>query len=244
MSDALLKKLYVDWGWKRGLDDARRMRIIRHMFRDKPNVTLGDKVLLQSFGTIQAVEDGSLEIGEGTLLWGKSSLSAVGPGKLRIGKRGLIGSNARIIARDSITIGDYCLMSWDVTIMDYEGHPNTATARRAQVDYMMEQFNPFFAKGEAGLSPEETRYFDTYWQKETNYLHEPIAIGDNVWIGYGASILRGVTVGDNSIIGSRSLVLKDVPPNAVVLGCPARVIMKDLDKNDRKEFWKAQESQG
>jgi acetyltransferase-like isoleucine patch superfamily enzyme len=57
---------------------------------------------------------------------------------------------------------------------------------------------------------------------------EEVQIGSNVWIGYGACVLRGVTVGDNSIIGTNSVVTKDVPANAVVGGVPARVLrMRD-----------------
>jgi len=51
-----------------------------------------------------------------------------------------------------------------------------------------------------------------------------VEIGSNVWIGYGACILRGVRVGDNSVIGTNSVVTKDVPANAVVGGVPARVL--------------------
>jgi acetyltransferase-like isoleucine patch superfamily enzyme len=51
-----------------------------------------------------------------------------------------------------------------------------------------------------------------------------IEVGSNVWIGYGACILRGVRIGDNSIVGTNSVVTKDVPANAVVAGIPARVI--------------------
>ncbi|HEX3174356.1 MAG TPA: acyltransferase [Solirubrobacterales bacterium] len=51
-----------------------------------------------------------------------------------------------------------------------------------------------------------------------------VEVGSNVWIGYGACILRGVRVGDNSIVGTNSVVTKDVPANAVVAGSPARVI--------------------
>jgi acetyltransferase-like isoleucine patch superfamily enzyme len=51
-----------------------------------------------------------------------------------------------------------------------------------------------------------------------------VEVGSNVWIGYGACILRGVRVGDNSIVGTNSVVTKDVPANAVVAGIPARVI--------------------
>ena len=49
-------------------------------------------------------------------------------------------------------------------------------------------------------------------------------IGSNVWVGYGACFLRGVTVGDNSIVGTSSVVTRNVPANAVVGGVPAKVI--------------------
>jgi acetyltransferase-like isoleucine patch superfamily enzyme len=51
-----------------------------------------------------------------------------------------------------------------------------------------------------------------------------VEVGNNVWIGYGACILRGVRVGDNSVIGTGAVVTKDVPANAVVAGIPARII--------------------
>ncbi|HKT84443.1 MAG TPA: acyltransferase [Solirubrobacterales bacterium] len=51
-----------------------------------------------------------------------------------------------------------------------------------------------------------------------------IEVGSNVWIGYGACVLRGVSVGDNAIVGTNSVVTKDVPANAVVAGIPARII--------------------
>jgi acetyltransferase-like isoleucine patch superfamily enzyme len=51
-----------------------------------------------------------------------------------------------------------------------------------------------------------------------------VHVGSNVWIGYGAQILRGVRVGDNAIVGASSVVTADVPANAVVAGAPARVI--------------------
>jgi len=51
-----------------------------------------------------------------------------------------------------------------------------------------------------------------------------VEVGSNVWIGYGACVLRGVRVGDNAVIGTNSVVTKDVPANAVVAGIPARII--------------------
>jgi acetyltransferase-like isoleucine patch superfamily enzyme len=63
-----------------------------------------------------------------------------------------------------------------------------------------------------------------------------VRVGHNVWIGYGACILRGVTVGDNAVIGTNSVVTKDVPANAVVGGVPARVLrMRDEPREMRFE---------
>jgi acetyltransferase-like isoleucine patch superfamily enzyme len=55
-----------------------------------------------------------------------------------------------------------------------------------------------------------------------------VVVGSNCWIGYGACILRGVRVGDNAIVGTNSVVTRDVPANAVVGGVPAKVLrMRD-----------------
>jgi acetyltransferase-like isoleucine patch superfamily enzyme len=51
-----------------------------------------------------------------------------------------------------------------------------------------------------------------------------VRIGHNVWIGYGACFLRGVTVGDNAVVGTSAVVTRDVPANAVVGGVPAHLI--------------------
>ena len=53
-----------------------------------------------------------------------------------------------------------------------------------------------------------------------------IVIGNDVWIGYEAVILAGVTIGDGAIIGTRAVVTKDVPPYTIVGGVPARPIRK------------------
>ena len=58
-----------------------------------------------------------------------------------------------------------------------------------------------------------------------------VRIGHNVWIGYGACVLRGVTVGDNAVIGTSAVVSGDVPANAIVGGVPARLIrMRETPK--------------
>ena len=56
-----------------------------------------------------------------------------------------------------------------------------------------------------------------------------ITIGNDVWIGYEAVIMSGVTIGDGAIIGTRALVTKDVPPYTIVGGVPAKPIRKRFD---------------
>lgn len=57
-----------------------------------------------------------------------------------------------------------------------------------------------------------------------------IIIGNDVWIGYEAVILAGVTIGDGAIIASRAVVTKDVPPYTIVGGVPAKIIKKRFDE--------------
>lgn len=59
---------------------------------------------------------------------------------------------------------------------------------------------------------------------EQGYVFKPIVIGDDVWIGRRAVILPGVTIGRGAIIGAGAVVTKNVPPNAIVAGVPARMI--------------------
>ncbi len=67
------------------------------------------------------------------------------------------------------------------------------------------------------------------------YKHA-VRVGHNVWIGYGAAFLRGVSVGDNSVVGTYAVVTKDVPANAVVAGVPARILrMRETPRTLRWE---------
>ncbi|MBN2440485.1 MAG: acyltransferase [Spirochaetales bacterium] len=57
----------------------------------------------------------------------------------------------------------------------------------------------------------------------------PVIIEKNVWIGRKSLILKGVTIGENSIVAAHSVVTKDVPPNTLVAGNPAKIIMEIHD---------------
>jgi acetyltransferase-like isoleucine patch superfamily enzyme len=61
-------------------------------------------------------------------------------------------------------------------------------------------------------------------QRRTVTIGEPIVIERNVWIAAGATIVGGVTIGENSVVAAASVVTRDVPPNVLVGGNPARII--------------------
>lgn len=83
---------------------------------------------------------------------------------------------------------------------------------------------------EWGLNP-DTESISTAWDNKGD-----ITIGNDVWIGYEAVIMSGVTVGDGAIIGTRAVVTKDVPPYTVVGGVPAKPIKKRFSEETVREL--------
>jgi acetyltransferase-like isoleucine patch superfamily enzyme len=112
-------------------------------------------------------------------------------------------TNAMLLSEMEITIGDYVVMGWNVAIGDTDYHPIDPAERIADAIAC----SPL---GEGRPRPEVMR--------------KPVTIGDNVWIGPNATILKGVTVGSGSFIEPGAMVTRDVPPRARVLGNPARVV--------------------
>ena len=70
-------------------------------------------------------------------------------------------------------------------------------------------------------------------------IAKPITIGNNVWIGAGATILAGVTIGDNSVIGAGSVVSKSIPSNVIAVGVPCKV-MREITEEDKYRYPMAQ----
>ncbi|GAA6618016.1 acyltransferase [Scytonema sp. NUACC26] len=131
----------------------------------------------------------------------------VGPrGRVSLGNYALV-HGARIICDSQIEIGDYALISWNVVLMDTYRLPFDPTERQRELELL-----PF-------RSP---RHIDA------RVPAQPILIGCNVWIGFDACVLPGITIGEGAIVGARSVVTQNVPPYTIVAGNPARII-RQLD---------------
>jgi acetyltransferase-like isoleucine patch superfamily enzyme len=114
-------------------------------------------------------------------------------------------NGSRIICNAEISIGKYCLMSWNTVLMDTRRLPLEIAARRRELEQ---------------VASRATR------QPELEVAAEPIRIEDNVWIGFDTCILPGVCIGQGSVVGARSVVDRNVPPFTVVAGNPARIIRR------------------
>ena len=118
---------------------------------------------------------------------------------------------------DKLIIGKFCMIASDVTfIMNGANHLSEAITSY-----------PFAIFGKDWSNAMEGKQYPTKGNT---------TIGNDVWIGYGATIMPGVTIGDGAIIGSKSVVTKDVEPYAIVGGNPAKVIRKRFSDVEIEEL--------
>lgn len=183
------------------------------MFIRIPGLVLGKNVRLQRNRSVMAEAPGaSISIGEHSVIYEDARIEAYGSGQVEIGAGSIVG-DARIVARSKISIGRRFLSSWNVFIQDYDPHPVSPELRRAQVEEMVYKFRPRF---DGAAPPKSSGVGD--W----NYPSEPIVIGDDVWVGAGATILKGAKIGDGCIIAAGAVVLKgEYPSGSLIAGNPA-----------------------
>ncbi len=142
-------------------------------------------------------------------------------GKVRFGRFVWIGDGTKIRCHEGeVIIGDKTVIGQECTISAYRhvriGEQCVIADRAMFIDF------------DHGMSEVERPV------RVQGIYKRDVDVGSNVWIGYGACILRGVTVGDNAVIGTSSVVTRDVPTNAVVGGVPAEVIrMRETPKRLR-----------
>jgi len=115
----------------------------------------------------------------------------VGPaGRVTLDEYALV-HGARIICDAEVQIGAYALISWNVVLMDTYRFPRDVAERRLVLQRLAEGW-PRRLVGQAPA--------------------RPVRVGRNVWIGFDACVLPGVTIGEGSVVGARSVVLEDDRP--------------------------------
>lgn len=124
-------------------------------------------------------------------------------GKIEIGDACYVGENARIWSAASIAIGNWVLISHGVNIHDNNSHSLSALAR---YNHFMQIISSGHPKQIADISS------------------APVVIKDEAWIGFNATILKGVTIGRGAVVGAASVVTKDVADYTIVAGNPAKAI--------------------
>jgi acetyltransferase-like isoleucine patch superfamily enzyme len=132
-------------------------------------------------------------------------------GRVRFGRFVWIGDGTKIRCHEGeVIIGDKTALGQECTISAYKhvriGEQCVIADRAMFIDF------------DHGIVEVERTI------REQGIYKRDVDVGSNVWVGYGACVLRGVQVGDNAVIGTNSVVTADVPANAVVGGVPAKVL--------------------
>ena len=170
----------------------------------KKNASMGANIKFSSTGRCVngSGDKERIKIGENSVVGGSLHISE--NGSIQIGDHFYFGGNSVIGSEKSIRIGRCVIISNDVRIYDNNNHPISPKARENM------SLNGF--------------YNDNWlWHHSES---APVVIEDNVWIGQGATILKGVTIGKGSIVATKAVVTKDVPAGCIAAGNPAKVVKK------------------
>jgi acetyltransferase-like isoleucine patch superfamily enzyme len=180
------------------------------------NVILADDVYVDtsySFAAFSSREERALVMGEASGVYDRTTFVAGPRGRITVGAYTVLNATT-LVCNERITIGAHCLLAWGSVVTDTwlaAGVPMEARRRalRAAAADPARRLPP--------VSPPRA-----------------VTLGDNVWLGFDAVVLPGVTIGRGAIVGCKSIVRENVPPYAVVVGDPARVI-RTLDPDDTEE---------
>jgi acetyltransferase-like isoleucine patch superfamily enzyme len=151
------------------------------------------------------VTDGIAFVGPGVKL-------EIGPeAKVVLGRWSWIGHGTKIRAHDGeVRIGAKTVLGQECTISSFQ-HVSIGRECIVADRVMLIDFDHGVVEVERPV-------------RHQGIYKRDVRVGHNVWVGYGACFLRGVTVGDNTIVGTYSVVTRDVPDDAVIGGAPARVL--------------------
>jgi acetyltransferase-like isoleucine patch superfamily enzyme len=211
--------------WKYGMQALEcfiNFLFLRIQTAFQPNIKIGSNPRILTFNALKAERPGAqIDIGHSLIIYHNCDVLVTDQGRLNIGNNCIIGSNFRLYCKENITLGNAVLISWNVFISDYDGHPLDPDHRYQEILYMQSRFFPSFSSRKQ-LKPDQNFH--------PQYVCKPVIIDDNVWIGANVIILKGVHIGSGSILAAGAVITKDVPPGCVAAGNPARVV-KRLEGN-------------
>jgi len=167
------------------------------------NMEVGENTVIDSsscFKKFFSKKQPGLRLGSNITLQ-SPALATEEDGYIEIGDYSYI-SGAAIIASTKIVIGKYVFIAGGVTIVDSDFHPQDPGAR---------------LRDTVAISPIGNKSF------RPAFDIAPVIIEDDVWIGYNATILKGVTIGRGSVIQPGAVVIRSIPAGSIVSGNPAQV---------------------
>ena len=168
------------------------------------NIKVGENSVIDSsfcfkhfFSTLPV----GLQVGDNVTLW-RTALSTEENGMISIGNYSYI-TNASLVSSEKIWIGKRVFMAGGVTIADSDFHPLNPAARLQDT----------IALSTIGNN-----------KRRPQIKSKPVIIEDDVWIGFNATILKGVTIGEGAVINPGAVVVEDVAPHTTVAGNPAKPV--------------------
>lgn len=150
----------------------------------------------------------------------------------RAAQRALLSEILGKMGKDTVIMPSFwCDYGYNITVGDnfYSNH-NLVITDGATVTFGDNVFiapNCCFTTAEHAIDPKQ--------RKAGIEIAKPITVGNNVWIGAGATVLAGVTIGDNSVIGAGSVVTRSIPADVIALGVPCHVV-RSITEEDKYRY--------
>ncbi|MEQ9880385.1 acyltransferase [Pectobacterium aroidearum] len=133
-------------------------------------------------------------------------------GMITIGNRSFINAGTKLISRTGIDIGNNVTIAWGCTIYDHNSHSLSYLSRRKDIEKQLSDYR-------SGKNFIHSKDWSTVKSRK-------IIIEDDAWIGFGVTILNGVTIGEGAIVSAMSVVRDNVEPWTIVAGNPAVIIKR------------------
>jgi acetyltransferase-like isoleucine patch superfamily enzyme len=154
-----------------------------------------------SFALYRSERSPGVTIARGASVYQGCMFDLTSESEVQIGEYTLL-NGVWLLSDRQISIGHHTLISWDVVILDTPQWSHDIRTRRKQTKLVAA------SSERMPLAPQADP--------------QPVTIGNNVWIGFGAVIMPGVTIGEGSVVGSKSVVFDDIAKYSVAAGNPAR----------------------